>query len=354
MKKILVTGGAGFAGSNLAILFKSRFPETHVVAFDNLKRRGSELILPRLRAAGVEFAHGDVRVKEDLLEHGEAELLLDCAAEPSVMAGINGAPSYVIDTNLKGTLNCLEYARLFRSKIIFLSTSRVYPVAQLNALEYVEEETRFNLKSKQSVAGASLKGISEDFPLAGARTLYGASKLCSELMLQEYLDSYKLQAIINRCGVLTGPWQMGKVDQGVVVLWAAKHIYNKPLSYIGFGGAGKQVRDILHISDLFSLLLLQLEKIDQISGRIFNIGGGVERSVSLAELTTLCHEITGNVVPLQRQAETRAGDIRYFVTDSSRAHLELGWKPAHSVPATIEEICRWIRDNQVALEPILA
>src|SRR5712675_1234223 len=249
MQKILITGGAGFVGSNLALRFKQARPAAEVIAFDNLKRRGSELGLPRLRRGGVAFVHGDVRVREDLLSVGAVDLIVDCAAEPSVLAGLDGAPDYVIQTNLNGTIHCLELARRVGADIVFLSTSRVYPTAAINALRYAETATRFVMTDVQDVAGASGHGLAETFPLAGSRSIYGASKLASELLLQEYRAAYGVRAIVNRCGVLTGPWQMGKVDQGVVALWVAKHFFRGHLAYVGHGGTGKQVRDLLHVQD---------------------------------------------------------------------------------------------------------
>ena len=129
--RILVTGGAGFVGSNLASFFKRDRPDATVVAFDNLRRRGSELALPRLRAAGVEFRHGDVRNAEDLAEAGDFDLMIECSAEPSVHAGYGASPAYVINTNLTGTINCLEAVRRCGAALVFLSTSRVYPIAGL-------------------------------------------------------------------------------------------------------------------------------------------------------------------------------------------------------------------------------
>jgi len=243
---ILVTGGAGFVGSNLAIAFKND-TGGRVVAMDNLKRRGSELNIGRLRKNGVEFIHGDIRNKEDFEPVGKVDTVVECSAEPSVMAGIGSSPDYLINTNLMGTVNCLEFARKRASTFLFLSTSRVYPVETINSLNVRETETRFELLDDQPVRGASSRGISEEFPLDGARTLYGATKLCSELLIREYVNTYGLKAVVNRCGLITGPWQMGKVDQGVIVLWVARHHYGMPLSYIGYGGKGKQVRDMIDV-----------------------------------------------------------------------------------------------------------
>ncbi len=354
MKSILVTGGAGFVGSCLAMGLKARKADTRVAALDNLRRRGSELNLPRLKAAGVEFLHGDIRNPTDLAEAGPFDLLLECSAEPSVLAGYGGAPNYVLDTNLTGTLHCLEAARRHGAAIIFLSTSRVYPMATLRTLDYTESDTRFELADSQVVPGASAAGIAEDFPLAGTRSLYGATKLASELILAEYLEMYGLRGIVNRCGVLTGPWQMGKADQGVVVLWAARHIYGGPLKYIGYGDQGKQVRDLLHVDDLLDLVCLQLEQLDALSGQTFNVGGGRRVSASLMELTELCRGFTGNTIEIAGEPENRAADIPLYLSDHARISAATGWQPRRSVEGTLESVCRWIHDHREALAPILS
>lgn len=351
---ILITGGAGFVGARLALGFKEREPGRRIVALDNLRRRGSELNLARLREWGVEFLHGDIRNPEDLEAVGPVGLIVECSAEPSVLAGYGGSPRYVVQTNLAGTINCLELARRHGAGFLFLSTSRVYPVAAINALDYREEATRFSLAEAQSVPGASGRGIAEDFPLDGARSLYGATKLCSELLLREYIEMYGIRGLVNRCGVLTGPWQMGKADQGVVVLWVARHIYGGRLDYLGFGGAGKQVRDMLHIDDFLRLVLYQAEHLDELSGETFNVGGGLEISASLQELTTLCREVTGQAIPIGSVNEDRPADIRYYVTDHGRVRRRTGWQPRHDVRAIVTDIHRWIHDHREALRPILA
>ena len=197
-KIILVTGGAGFVGSNLSIKLKADYPSSRVIALDNLKRRGSELNIPRLRSNNVEFIHGDIRNKEDIEQIGQFDLMIECSAEPSVLAGYNESPAYLINTNLVGTINCLEAIRKNKADIIFLSTSRVYPVDALNQLPYDERETRFDLTKKSKTTGVSVEGISESFTLNGPRSLYGATKLASEILLTEYVDMYGIHGIINR------------------------------------------------------------------------------------------------------------------------------------------------------------
>ncbi|HEX6543538.1 MAG TPA: NAD-dependent epimerase/dehydratase family protein [Ktedonobacterales bacterium] len=340
---ILVTGGAGFAGSNLAIWFKRQHPATRVIALDNLKRRGSETNLPRLREHGVEFLHGDIRNPEDLRLDGYGiDLILECSAEPSVLAGYGEAPDYLVNTNLLGTINCLELARRTSADLVFLSTSRVYPIRTLNDLQTEETETRFVLAANQQVPGASARGIAVNFPLEGVRSLYGATKLCSELLIQEYGAMYGVRYIINRCGVLTGPWQMGKVDQGVFALWMAMHYFQRELSYIGWGGEGKQVRDLLDIADLAELLESELARMDHLSGKTFNVGGGTAVSLSLQETTQLCQEITGNKVTIHHVSVNRPADLKLYITDNEAVTQATGWSPRRTPAQTLETIYQWI------------
>jgi CDP-paratose 2-epimerase len=269
-RTVLVTGGAGFVGSNVAIGLAQRRPGWSIVALDNLRRRGSELNLTRLREADVRFVHGDVRVLDDVLTAGEFDAVVECSAEPSVLSG----GDYVVQANLVGAYHCLELARRCDAQFVFLSTSRVYPVAELERLVYSEDDLRFELEHDQPMPGASEAGIAEAFPLAGARTMYGATKLAAELLIEEYRAGHGLRAVVDRCGVIAGPWQMGKVDQGVFTYWVLAHHFNRPLSYIGFGGAGKQVRDLLHVEDLLDLLELQLTAPAHWDGVTVNVGGG--------------------------------------------------------------------------------
>jgi CDP-paratose 2-epimerase len=351
--KILVTGGAGFVGSNLAMLFKRDNADAQVVALDNLRRRGSELALPRLRKAGVEFRHGDIRNPEDLAEVGRFDLLVECSAEPSVHAGYDGSPTYLINTNLVGTANCLDAARRCDAGFVFLSTSRVYPIAGLRDLPLEQAGRRLVIPDGAQGPGWSAAGIGTDFPLTGSRSLYGATKLASELLVEEYGAMYGMPAVINRCGVLTGPWQMGKVDQGFAVLWAARHLYGGRLAYMGFGGEGVQVRDILHVADLHALIRRQLADIERHRGRVYNVGGGPALAVSLAELTDLCVERAGKRIEIAADPETRAADIPYYVTDNAAVMAATGWQPGHTVETILDDLFAWLREYRAELQDIL-
>ena len=348
--RILVTGGAGFIGANVAITLAARHPEWDISTLDNLRRRGSELNLPRLREAGVSFIHGDIRVPEDLLEVGEIDALVECSAEPSALAGFDGSPDYVVKTNLVGAYNCLELARRRSAYVVFLSTSRVYPIAALQGLALQERETRFDLADEQPSAGASPAGISEAFPLEGARTLYGATKLAGELLIAEYRDAYGLRAVIDRCGVIAGPWQMGKVDQGVFTFWMLAHQFGRPLSYIGFGGGGKQVRDLLHVEDLVELLDEQLTAPARWDGETVNVGGGRDYSLSLLETTELCRELTGRTVELGSVQETRPGDVPVYVSDCRKLFALTDWRPRRGPREILGDIHAWVGDHEAEIK----
>jgi CDP-paratose 2-epimerase len=344
--RLLITGGAGFVGSNLAVSLAARHPDWEVVALDNLYRRGSELNLPRLEEAGVEFVEGDVREPADLRRLPEISAMIECSAEPSVMSGVDGDTGYLVHTNLTGAYNCLELARRDGAFVAFLSTSRVYPVAPQASLALEEAPTRFEIAAEQAVPGVSPAGISEHFPLDGPRTLYGATKLAAELLIEEYRAGLGVTAVIDRCGVIAGPWQMGKVDQGVFTHWMLAHHFGNPLSYIGFGGSGKQVRDLLHVEDLIDLVERQLLDADAWDGRTVNVGGGHECSLSLLETTEICRELTGNEVAIEPVEATRAGDVPVYISDCAKLFGLDEWRPRRGAEQVLADIHRWIAADE--------
>jgi CDP-paratose 2-epimerase len=351
---VLVTGGAGFVGSSVAVHLARTRPDLAVVALDNLHRRGSEITLTRLTDAGVAFVHGDIRIREDLESAGAFDVMIECSAEPSVHAGYQGDPSYLLGANLSGTMHCLEAVRRARAGLLFLSTSRVYPIAPMRALPLVETATRLSVPDDARGPGWSVNGIAVDFPLAGYRSLYGATKLASELLIEEYRHMYGIATIIDRCGVIAGPWQMGKVDQGFVSLWAARHLWGTRLSYTGFGGTGLQVRDVLHVHDLCALVERQLDHLAEWSGAVFNVGGGAGVSVSLRELTTLCEVRSGRQLTFTAVPDTAPADIPYYVSDNTQVSAHCGWSPQRSVGVLLDDVFEWLKAEEPRLRPILA
>ena len=350
---VLVTGGAGFVGSSFALRWKARHPGSTVIAFDNLKRRGSELNLPRLKQAGIQFVHGDVRNANDLVQLPHIDALVECSAEPSVLAGYGAGARYVVDTNLLGTINCLELVARDSADLVFLSTSRVYPIATINEI-CTETEEGFEVDPNTQVPGAGAAGIAEDFPLSGVRSLYGATKLASELLITEYADANGFRAVVDRCGVIAGPWQMGKTDQGFVLLWIARHHWDLPLQYTGFGGRGAQVRDVLHIDDLCDLVTLQLEHMDQVKGRTFNAGGGKENSAPLSRFTELAAEVTGKRIAVGSDVNDRLGDLKLYITDNTRITQATGWAPKRDLHTVFRDSFAWLKQHEDQLRAILA
>lgn len=351
MTRILITGGAGFVGSEVALGLKQAYPGVAIVVLDNLRRRGSELNRDRLKNAGVQFIHGDVRWQSDLSEVGQFDILIAASAEPSVSAGNRDKSRYTVDTNLGGTLSSLEAARRQGASVLFISSSRVYPVGALRNLAIVEEQKRFSLSDFQSIRGASVWGISEGFGLSGHRSIYGATKLASEIMALEYSSAFDLPTVILRPGIISGAWQMGKVDQGVVSLWVARHLWGESLTYKGFGGSGKQVRDVLDVRDFADLVAQLVLKLADFTGETFNVGGGAERSVSLLELTEICVESTGRKLQMLRSPEESTVDIPVYVSDIRKIEEELGWSPNLELAETVETITAWLMSHEELLRP---
>lgn len=350
--RVLITGGAGFVGANLGVALAQRHADWELVALDNLKRRGSELNLPRLREAGISFVHGDVRSVSDLAAVGELDAIVECSAEPSVLAGLE-ASDYAFEANVAGAYHCLELARKRRAQFVFLSTSRVYPIARLESVNWVEQATRFEIAADQGIPGVSPAGVSESFPMDGARTLYGATKLAAELLIAEYAESHGLRAVINRCGVIAGPWQMGKVDQGVFAHWMLNHYFKLPLRFIGYGGLGKQVRDLLHVDDLVELVDEQLTDPERWSGRTVNVGGGRECSLSLLETTEICRELTGHHVPVEASPDHRPGDVRIYVSDCAQLRSHTAWRPQRGPRTILGDVLDWITANERTVKAAL-
>jgi CDP-paratose 2-epimerase len=298
--------------------------------------------------------HGDVRVQADVLGLGPFDAIVECSAEPSVLAGLEDGGDYVVNTNLLGAHHCLELARRDGAYLIFLSTSRVYPVAALNEVEYVENETRFELGPAQELPGVSETGISEQFPLGGARTLYGTTKLAAELLIEEYRESFGLRAVVNRCGVIAGPWQMGKVDQGVFTYWVLSHRLGRRLQYFGYGGSGKQVRDLLHIDDLVELIDRQLLEQEQWAGFTGNVGGGRKCSLSLVETTEICRKLTGAEAPIEPVEEPRPGDVPIYISDCDLLYRQTDWRPRRGPAEILGDINDWISEHEAAVKASFA
>ena len=217
----------------------------------------------------------------------------------------------------------------------------------------MRRQRAFELTGEQSLTGLSAAGVSESFPLEGARTLYGATKLAAELLVTEYAAAFGLRTVVDRSGVIAGPWQMGKVDQGVFSFWLMSHYFKHDLRYIGYGGAGKQVRDLLHVDDLVDLIEGQLAEPDHWAGVTANVGGGREVSLSLRETTELCRELTGNSPPVAETAEERPGDVRIYLSDCGRLFEHTDWRPRRDARHILADTLEWIKQHEGAVRAAL-
>lgn len=334
--KIVLTGVCGFAGSTIAAGLLEARPGLRIVGVDNFSRAGSELNRRRMQRMGVDFRSLDIRSQSDIETLGPADWVIDAAANPSVLAGLTEAATsrQLVEHNLVGTINLLEYCKAHRAGLILLSTSRVYSIAALAALKMAVRNDAFQ-PIAQKVPGLSAQGVSEEFSTEPPLSLYGVAKRASEQLALEYGDSFKFPVYLNRCGVLAGAGQFGKIDQGIFSFWIHSYRAGRPLKYIGFDGKGHQVRDCLHPRDLVPLLLRQLG--GSKGPAVCNFGGGVKNSMSLRQLSAWCEQRFG---PLNVGSERRARpfDLPWLVLDSARAAKEWKWRPETNLQSVLEEI----------------
>jgi len=339
--RVCITGICGFVGASLARFLKASSPDLDVFGVDNLSRAGAETNLAPLAALGARVVRGDLRLASDLDALPAADWVIDAAANPSVLAGVGAGASsrQLVEHNLVGTLNLLEYCKRHHAGLVLLSTSRVYSIPALAALPMRGESGAFILDTNQPLPpGVSARGIAENFSTQAPVSLYGASKLASEQLALEYGAAFDFPVWINRCGVLAGAGQFGRADQGIFSFWLHAWKVGAPLAYIGFGGRGTQVRDAFHPDDLGRLLLAQMK--GQPKGapsRVFNAGGGPANSLSLAQLSDWCarrfgpREVAANPAP-------RPYDLPWVVMDASLAESAWGWRPHLPLTDILEQI----------------
>ena len=329
--KILITGGCGFVGSNLAIYFKDNHIGTQINSLDNLSRKGTLLNFNRLKKKKIKNFKIDISNNKALQNLPRYDLIIDCCAEASVETSKKNV-DVVFNTNLLGTFNILKKCKKDKSNLIFLSSSRVYSIKKLRAL-----------KKNKSL-------IDEKFDTSGPKSIYGFCKYSSEHLIREFSFMYKIKHIINRFGVISGPWQFGKQDQGFVSRWVWKHMNKKNFYYIGFDGKGSQIRDVIHISDVCKLIALQIKKINNIYNFTINVGGGKENAISLRNLTKVCQKITLNKVKIFSKKNTSEYDIPYYVTDNSKVQKMYKWKPKKKIFHIIQDIYEWMLSNKKILK----
>jgi len=339
--RILLSGVCGFVGSTLARTLAQGGASHQLCGCDNFIRPGSESNRAELKKLGVQLFHGDLRAASDLETLPAVDWVIDAAANPSVLAGVDGKTSsrQLVEHNLAGTVNLLEYCKRHHAGLILLSTSRVYSIAPLAALPVEPCEGAFQpAKGKSLPPGLTVAGVDETFSTVAPVSLYGATKLASETLALEYGETFGLPVFLNRCGVLGGAGQFGRPDQGIFAYWLNSWLRRRPLAYLGFGGHGHQVRDCLHPSDLVPLLEKQFAAPQLVpDDRIVNVSGGAASARSLRQLSDWCaarfgpHSVKADGTP-------RPFDIPWLVLDHAKATRLWGWRPHTPTSAILDEI----------------
>mgnify|MGYP001221801122 FL=1 len=332
---ILITGGCGFVGTNLSLYLKSK--KFNVYTLDNLSRKGSKFNYTVLKKKKIKNFRINIANYKKLKGLRKFDLIIDCCAEAAVEVSRKKIDE-VFNTNLIGTFNILKKAKRDKSKIIFLSSSRVNSIKNINKII----GNNSNLKKKLHIN----KLIDDKFENSRPKSLYGFTKLASEMLIEEFNYAFGLKYIINRCGVISGPLQFGKQDQGFVSLWVIHHIMKKKLSYIGYGGHGNQVRDVLHIDDLCELIHKQIKIINKIYNKLYTVGGSKISYTSLKNLTKICQNITGNKISIDKKKSTSIYDIPYFITDNRKVSKAYKWRPKKNINKIVYDITTWINNNK--------
>lgn len=345
--RIFIAGICGFVGASLAHWFRSAIEDVQISGIDNLSRPGAEINRGQLARWGFKVFHGDVRIASDLESLPAVDWIIDAAANASVLAGVDGKSSsrQLIEHNLYGTHNLLEYAKRHRSGFILLSSSRVYSIRALAALPMRVDGNAFALDAAQPLpAGVSAAGIAEEFSTAAPVSLYGSAKLASEAIALEYGAAFDFPVWIDRCGVLTGARQFGLAEQGIFSYWMHAHHARRPLRYIGFGGRGLQVRDAFHPQDLARLLRMQMDDASSGGERLYNAGGGAPNSMSLAQLTADCDVRFGAHAP-SADSTARPFDLPWIVMDAARVRQRFGWNVERPIGSILDEIAAHARTH---------
>jgi CDP-paratose 2-epimerase len=340
--KILITGACGFVGSSLARFWRENSPDWEIYGLDNFIRPGSEVSRLDLKRIGVRLFHADLRAASDFETLPGVDFVVDAAAHASVLAGVDGKTSsrQLVEHNLTGTVNLLEYCKKHRSGFALLSTSRVYSIPPLAALPVrVQDGAYVPDPARPLPAGVSGAGIAETFSTQAPVSLYGSTKLASEALALEYGESFDFPVWIDRCGVLAGSGQFGRPDQGIFAYWLHSWKQGRPLKYIGFDGQGHQTRDLLHPRDVARLITRQINFSGRPESRLVNVAGGAGQTLSLRQLSAWCSQRWG-ARDILSDPKPRVFDLPWVVLDSTRAFNQWGWKPETSPEVILDEIAR--------------
>ncbi|MAG36765.1 MAG: CDP-paratose 2-epimerase [Dehalococcoidia bacterium] len=332
----LITGGAGFVGSNAVAHFLAK--GQRVVALDNLGRRGTDKNLAWLQGLGGDLVVAQVDIRDTAAvdaafqAHPDIEAVLHLAAQTAVTTSVE-APREDFEINALGTFNILEAARELPhlKALLYASTNKVY--GGMEDLAVVERNGRYAYRDLS-------KGVAEDRPL-DFHSPYGCSKGAGDQYVVDYARIYGLPTVAFRQCTIYGPRQLGVEDQGWVAWFCIAAVLGKPLTLYG---DGRQVRDVLHVSDLLALYERAIERIEEVEGQVYNVGGGPTNTLSLLELIARIEERLQRRMEL-RFDEWRPGDQRVFIADISKAAGDLGWQPQVGVEEGVDSLLTWVQDN---------
>ena len=332
-KKILVTGGAGFIGTNV---IKHFHPGNELVIIDNLSRKGADFNLKYLQSHyDIEYHPADISDTQttQLLAdiYPDVDVVIHLAAQVAVTTSVE-KPRHDFAVNAKGTFNILEYARKLRKPPVFIysSTNKVY--GALESIKLAEKPTRYRFKE--------IKGIDENCQL-DFHSPYGCSKGCADQYVADYARIYKLPTVVFRQSCIYGDHQFGVEDQGWVAWFLIASLLGRKITIYG---DGKQVRDLLHVSDLADAYERAIDNIESVRGQVFNLGGGDANSLSLLEFFELI-KTEYELDPPLAFSDMRSGDQKIFVSDNRKAMRLLGWKPTVEAKAGIDQLFGWIKNN---------
>ncbi len=341
VREILITGGAGFVGANLAARILSE-PGTHVTVFDNLSRRGTEHNLAWLRtlpaAKNLRYIHGDVRNSKQVSDAARhADEIYHLAAQVAVTTSI-ADPQRDFDTNAAGTFNVLEAARRHGRQplVVFTSTNKVY-----GSLETVPVE---KAGSRYRSVNREWNGADEETPL-DFHSPYGCSKGAADQYVRDYARIYNLPTVVLRMSCIAGQRQFGNEDQG----WVAHFVYSVLAGRrITVYGDGLQVRDVLHVDDLMDAFGAVRLAIGGTAGQVYNVGGGMDRAVSIRELLQRIEARVGRQARLD-SSETRPGDQPLYVSALDRITGDTGWRPTRSIDDILDSIVGFYASNRAQI-----
>lgn len=345
-KRVLITGGAGFVGGNLAEYLHTLGHKVTIA--DNLVRRGSEQSLPLFKRLGIEFIHCDIRNKEDLKNLSGANVVLHCAAQPSAVNYYN--PEFDFTNNTTGLVNVLEYCRERYASLIFWSTNKCYSGDLVNLVPHEIKGNRFVWSEPAyKMTGWSNAGFNEKLSLDGKdHSIYGASKVSADLLVQEWSDAFKIPAICNRFSCLAGPKQWGKAEQGWVTWFAIANELELPIDIFGF--EGYQVRDCLFTPDINSLIAKQIEAPPKYA-EVYNVGGGVNNTISISEAIQYLEKVNKPWIQIKNHPQRRA-DQKIYISDNTKVSNDFNWTPKVSIEKGYDQIIEWVKENKNLLKQL--